>query len=495
MTDIDRAAMGRKGIENKWLVLAAVMLGTFLAPLDASIVNTVLPDISRHFKTDISIVQWVPTIYLLTISCLILLYGRLGDMLGYKKIFLYGVAGFTVASALCGVSQSIWMLIAFRAVQGLAAGMLMAVGMAIVTSVFPPAERGKAMGIYAISIAAALGLGPTLGGLIAEYLNWRYVFFVNLPIGVIAVLWGARIIPRGSTIPGQRLDLTGAVTASIFLVTLLLYANRGEDWGWTDPLPLALLGLAVLFGVLFYWVERKADQPMLNLSLFNSRQFSLASLSALLSFIALYGVIFLVPFYLAFILNYSILKVGLIMAASPVAMLLIAPVSGTLSDRIGTRIFTVCGMSIVALGLFLLSDLKESAGAFDIIWRLVITGSGMGMFQSPNNSAIMGSVAPRYMGIASGTIAAMRNVGMVIGIAVAGAVLYTLAPAATMSHQGAFGSAEIEEFLTGLRWAFITGTIFAGLAVLTSIAATDGQEKQAGTGIPSTSQIPFKDSG
>jgi len=170
---------------NSLLILSAVMLGSFMGPLDGSIVNTVLPDITGYFQTDIALVQWVPTIYLLTISCLILLYGRLGDMIGYKKIFLYGLAAFTVASVLCGSSQSIWMLIAFRAIQGLAASMTMAVGISIVTAAFPPEERGKAMGIYAISIAVGLSLGPTLGGIIAEYSSWRYVFFVNVPITVV----------------------------------------------------------------------------------------------------------------------------------------------------------------------------------------------------------------------------------------------------------------------------------------------------------------------
>jgi EmrB/QacA subfamily drug resistance transporter len=495
MTDVDPPIKGKKKVETKWLVLASVMLGTFMSPLDASIVNTVLPDITKYFQTDISIVQWVPTIYLLTISCLILLYGRLGDMFGYKRIFLSGVAGFTIASALCGSSQSIWMLIAFRAIQGLTGGMLMAVGMAIVTSVFPPTERGKAIGTYAISIAVALSLGPTLGGLIAEYLTWRYVFFVNIPIGIAALLWGSRIIPRGSTNPGQRLDFAGALTASMFLLTLLLYANRGEDWGWTSPLPLSLLGVAVLFGVLFYWIEHTSAQPMLDISLFSSRQFSLASLSALLSFMAQYAVVFLAPFYLAFALHYSILKVGLVMAASPIATLLIAPLSGTLSDRIGTRIFTVCGMCIGALGLFLLSGLKESADAFDVAWRLVVTGSGMGMFQSPNNSRIMGSVSLRYLGIASGVIAAMRNVGMVLGIAVAGAVLYTVAPVVVSSHPGSFSPADIQEFLSGLHWAFITGAGLASLAALTSLAAVDGQGQQAKVDVQpsSTLQVPPSD--
>ena len=209
----------RKGLQTKWLILAAVMLGSFLGPLDASIVNTVLPSITQYFHTDVSIAQWVPTVYLLTISCLILLYGRLGDILGYRRIFLFGLAAFTVISLLCGLSQSIWMLIAFRALQGLAAGMIMAVSMAIITSSFPPTERGKALGIYAISIAAALGLGPTIGGAIAEHLSWRYVFFINIPIGIIALCCCYRVIPQGVTKPGQRLDWYGTMAAFIFLLS------------------------------------------------------------------------------------------------------------------------------------------------------------------------------------------------------------------------------------------------------------------------------------
>ena len=474
MSDTDVTSTGRR-IEPKWLILSAVMLGSFMGPLDGSIVNTVLPDITGYFHSDIAIAQWVPTVYLLTISCLILLYGRLGDMVGYKRIFLYGLTAFTVASILCGSSQSIWMLIAFRAIQGLAAGMTMAVGISIVTAAFPPAERGKALGIYAISIAVGLGLGPTLGGLIAEYASWRYVFFINVPIGIAALLWGARIIPRGETHPGQSLDWAGAFTAFIFLTTLLLYANRGEDWGWASPVLLTLLAVAVMFAVLFFWIEKKSAQPMLNLALFRSHRFSFASLSALLNFIALYCLVFLTPFYLVYALHYSILKVGLVMAASPLATLFIAPLSGALSDRFGTRVFAVCGMAISALGLYLLSGLTTSSGAWDVIWRLCVAGVGMGIFQSPNNSAIMGSVPPWHRGIAGGILAAMRTVGMVLGIAIAGAVLYNLAPITASAQPGSFSPADIQEFLNGLHWAYISGAGFAGLSALTSLLAVERQ--------------------
>ena len=467
------------GFEKKWLILAAVMLGNIMAPLDGSIVNTVLPGITEFFETDISIAQWVPTIYLLTISCLILLYGRLGDMFGYKTIFLAGLAAFTLTSVLCGVSQSIWMLIAFRAFQGLAAGMMMAVSFALITAAFPPTERGKALGVSAIGIAVGLSLGPTLGGLIAENLSWRYIFFINVPIGVTSLLWGLRVIPAGVRKPDQRLDWAGAAIALVFLLSVLLYANRGEDWGWLSNASIILLVVAIISGVLFFWTEKRLEQPMLNLELFNSRRFSFATLSALLSFMALYALIFLTPFYMAFVLHYSILKVGLVMAASPVLTLIVAPFSGSISDRVGTRGLTFCGMGITAFGLWMLSGLGASAEWFDVVWRLCIVGAGMGMFQSPNNSAAMGSVPPWHLGIASGILAAMRNVGMVFGLAIAGAVLYNMAPVVISKPPHLFTEVDIQEFLSGLRWAFIAGAVMAGASALTSLFAVDKKSDEA----------------
>jgi EmrB/QacA subfamily drug resistance transporter len=351
--------------------------------------------------------------------------------------------------------------------------MMMAVGFAIVTSVFPPAQRGRAMGIYAISIAAALGLGPTLGGVLAEYLSWRYVFYVNVPIGIAALAWGARVIPGRSRRPGQRLDWPGAVTAFIFLAALLLFANRGQDWGWTSPAVGALAGVAVGFGVVFVRIEQTSAQPMLDLSLFGSRRFSFAATSALLNFMALFAVIFLTPFYLAIALHYTVLKVGLVIAASPCATLAIAPLSGTLSDRVGTRGLTFFGMAITAAGLYLLSGLDATAGAGAVIGHLVIVGIGAGVFQSPNNSAVMGSVPASHLGIASGMLAAVRNVGMVLGIAVAGAVLYTTAPSAAGLSPDRFAPADIAEFLGGLHRAYLTGAVLAAAGAVTSLLAVD----------------------
>ena len=244
------------GHPAKWQILIAVMIGTFMGPLDGSIVNVVNPAIAEHFRIEITLVQWVVTTYLLTISCLILFFGRLGDMISYKRVFIIGLAAFTLTSALCGASANIWMLIVCRGFQGLAASMTMAVGFAIVTSAFPPQERGKATGMYAISIAVALMLGPVLGGVIAEYASWRWVFFVNVPIGIFAVIWNMRVIPMGEQKPDQKLDIFGALAALAFILCLLLYADRGDDWGWLSGGSLFLLVGALIAGAVFLWIGK-----------------------------------------------------------------------------------------------------------------------------------------------------------------------------------------------------------------------------------------------
>jgi EmrB/QacA subfamily drug resistance transporter len=459
------------GNVSRWMILGAVMMGVIMGPIDSSIVNVVLPSIAGYFKTDYSLAQWVPTIYLLAICSFILVYGRLGDMLGYKKIFLTGLACFAGASLLCGLSRSIWMLIVFRAVQGLTVAMQMALGLAIVTAAFHPSERGKAIGIYATAIALGLMLGPVLGGVIAQYLSWRFVFFINVPIAAISLLWGYRVIPPGKRKPGQQLDFMGAVLAFAFLFSVLLYANRGENWGWFSPWSVALLVSAALFGWIFFLTERKSAQPMLNLTIFRNRRFSFACLSSLLNFMALYTVVFLTPWYLADALHQEVFTVGMVMMAFALLTFFIGPISGSLSDRIGSRGLAFCGMSIHAVGLLLLSHLGAAAGNLDVAWRLAVCGLGAGMFQSPINSAVMGSAPPQFRGIASSILAVMRNTGMAFGIAVSGAIVYGLAPFTTHGHAGPVEGLQLDAFLNGLHWAYRAGAMFALLSAGSALLA------------------------
>ena len=454
---------------DRYSILAAVMLTNSMGPIDASIVNVSLPTIAEYFGARLSAAQWIPMTYLLVISSLLLFYGRLGDILGYRKVYLTGLVSFVVASALCGLSYffpTIYWLIAFRAIQGLAAGMLMAVSMAIITASFPPEELGRGLGIYAISISVGLAIGPSLGGFITYAWGWPFVFMINIPLGLAGFFWVRRILPVLKGQPG-KIDIGGALTSCISLSSLLLFVNYAQHGGLSMTADV-MLAVALLAAIGFLWIERRTDQPMLNLDLFRNLTFSFANASALLNFMSQFVLVFLTPFYLQRILHDTPNTVGLTMTAFPLAAMVVAPFSGALSDRIGTGILACLGAAISAFALFLMSHVPLFAASRDVAWRLAIFGLGAGVFQSPNNRAVMGSAPRPHLGMASGILATVRNVGMVFGIAAAGVVLYALVSPGILQQPSLRGT-EATEFLFGLRHAYLVGAILAAAAVATSL--------------------------
>jgi len=300
-----------------------------------------------------------------------------------------------------------------------------------------------------------------LGGIIAQHLSWRFVFFINGPIAVVALIWGGWMIPASQHKPGQHLDMAGAALAFVFLFSVLLYANRGERLGWFSVWGIVLLLCAIVFGWLFIWVEHRTEQPMLNLKIFSDRRFSFACLSSMLNFMGLYTVVFLTPWYLADALHLEVLSVGMVMMAFALLTFFVGPLSGALSDHIGFRGLGVAGMLIHAAGLVLLSRLDASAGQLDVAWRLAVCGTGAGIFQSPINSAVMGSAPAQFRGIASSLLAVMRNTGAAFGIAVSGAVVYNLAPFTTRGSAGPFSGDQLVAFVDGLHWGYLTGALFS----------------------------------
>jgi EmrB/QacA subfamily drug resistance transporter len=454
---------------NRYSILAAVMLTNMMAPIDASIVNVTLPTIAAYFHASLSAAQWVPMIYLLVISSLLLFYGRLGDILGYRRVYLTGLASFVIASALCGLSYflpAIYWLVAFRAIQGLAAGMLMAVSMAIITASFPPKELGKGLGIYAISIAVGLAIGPSLGGFVTYAWGWPFVFMINIPLGCAGFFWARHVIPTLKGQPGT-IDIGGVLTSFISLSSLLLFVNYAQQ-GALNTVTGLMLGVAILTALVFWWIERRVDQPMLNLDLFRNLTFTFANVSALLNFMSQFVLVFLTPFYLQRILHETPNTVGLTMTAFPLAAMVVAPFSGALSDRIGTGILAGVGAATSAFALFLMSRLSPAATSLDIMWRLAIFGLGAGVFQSPNNRAVMGSAPRPHLGMASGILATVRNVGMVFGIAIGGAALYAVVSPDILQLPLLRGK-EAVEFLSGLRYAYVLGAILAAAAAATSL--------------------------
>jgi EmrB/QacA subfamily drug resistance transporter len=402
----------------RWFVLATVSVGTFMATLDSSIVNVALPTISGQMHSDLSTIQWVVTSYLLTISSLLPVFGRTADIFGRKKVYSLGFLIFTLGSILCGLAQNIWFLVATRVLQAIGASMLMSNSAAIITAIFPREERGRALGLTGTVVALGSLTGPAVGGLLIGLLNWRAIFYINLPIGIIGFLAARLILPNDHLQKGKEsFDFAGALTFTSGMICLLLGVNNGVDWGWTSfPVLFSIIsGIVLLAG--FVITERKVKHPMIDLSLFSNRPFLMGNLSGWLSFVAMFANTMLLPFYLQHILNYSTSQVGLMMTFFPVTMAIVAPLSGHASDKFGPIALTTGGLAIVALGLFYFSTLTPLAHFYQIIPGGILTGLGAGMFQSPNNSSVMSSVTPQKLGIAGGINSLVRNLGMVTGIA------------------------------------------------------------------------------
>ena len=448
-------------IETKWLVLLAIGIGTFMSALDGSVVNTILPVVTDYFKTDVATVEWVVTTYLLVVSGLLLSVGRLGDLRGNKVAYIWGFVVFVIGSALCGSAPSPIFLIAARGLQAIGASMLFANSPAILTKNFPASQRGQALGLQGAMTYLGLTTGPFLGGWLSDTFGWHSVFYINVPIGLLAIWLSITIIPR-DTPSGQteEFDLAGASTFLVGLIALLFALNQGHNLGWTSPLILGLFVASFLTLGLFTWIELHIPAPMLDLSLFKRRVFSMSTISPILNYLCVYSVLFLTPFYLIQGRGLSASQAGLILTSQPIIMALTAPFSGRLSDRVGSRIPTTLGMLIMAVRLFIVSRLTLESPVWMVVVGLAIGGLGTGLFVAPNNSALMGDAPRNRQGIAAGVLALARNVGMVLGIGLTGAIFTTLL------SRGNPGDAST------LVHAFNAGLLFAsGVALAAAVAS------------------------
>lgn len=415
------------GIEIKWWILLAVGVGGFMSALDSSVVNIILPVVSATFKSDVATVEWVVTVYLLLVSGLLLSFGRLGDLRGHKLVYLSGFGIFIASSALCGFAPTVIVLIAARALQSLGAAMLLANSPAILTKNFPARQRGQALGLQATMTYLGLTVGPSLGGWLTSHYGWRSVFYINIPVGLLALLLSFYFIPwdAASERP-EPFDLIGALTFMAGLVALLLGLNQGHAWGWSSPAIVLLMMAALVFLAFFLFIEGRVASPMLDLSLFRSSLFSASTASAVFNYICIYSVLFLLPFYLIQARGLDPAQAGLLLTSQPIIMAIMAPLSGTLSDRMGARLLSTAGMVILAGGLFLLSRVDAQSPLSYIALSLAVVGMGTGVFISPNTSALLGAAPPHRRGIASGIMATARNMGMVLGVGLAGAVFTTV---------------------------------------------------------------------
>jgi len=414
MTEVDYS--------RKWLVMAAIGFASFLETIDASAITLALPTLVNVFQAEFALVQWVVLASVLTQATLMLVMGRLGDTFGKKPIFLTGVVIAIVGAILCGFAPNIYWLIGLRVIQAAGVAMAAALMFGIVAEAFPPEERGMAMGTIGAIVSIGIVIGPIVGGILLDFLSWRWLLFLNVPFGLLALPIGLRNIPHTRQGSGGRFDYTGSFIFFLSLTAFLLATTFGQRPSFTEPAILLLLGAALLLLLLLLYVETKVPAPVIDLKLFLEWQFSLNLLLRYLSFIIFVSVSLLLPFYLQNMLGYEPRLVGLLLTVIPIGFGGIAPIAGTLSDRLGVRPVSILGLSLLLIGAIAVSTLDADTTIWGYILRVIPFGLGMGVFQSPNNSAIMGGVPATRLGMASSLLSVIRTLGRSSGVAILGAL-------------------------------------------------------------------------
>jgi EmrB/QacA subfamily drug resistance transporter len=461
---------------RKWWTLGAVAFGLFMIMLDNTVVNVALPSIERDLHVSISSLEWVVTAYALTFAALLITGGKLGDLFGRKRIFVVGIAIFTLASLACGLAPSSGILIGARAVQGVGAALMNPASLSIITATFPPRERGQAIGIWAGVSAMALAIGPLVGGLIVDNINWNWIFFINVPVGVAGILVSQLVIRESrDTSHEQSVDLPGLALSSAGLFALTYALIEGNKHGWTSPEILGLFAAAVVLLVAFVLVEHFQRLPMLDLSLFKIGSFTGANLVAMLVSLGMFGVFFFVSLYIQNILGWTPTQAGASFLPMTLLIILVAPVAGRTSDRIGSRWLMGVGMTLVGVSLLLYQRVGLHSTFWTLLPAMLLGGVGMAMTMSPMTAAAMGSVPVDKAGVGSGVLNSFRQVGGSLGIALMGAILSSYLTVSPRSPEGA------QQFVDGLHAALLVAAVitFTAAAVAVALVRTRPEVERA----------------
>jgi len=417
------ASLNHEHSGYRWWALGALMIGTFMAVLDATIVNVALAKIMASFGVEVEKVEWVATAYMLAFAVLLPTSSWIADRLGYKRTYMLALVFFTVGSALCGLAWSEDALILSRIIQGVGAGCIMPVAMTIVAQIFPPEQRGQALGIWGIAGAASATMGPTIGGYLVEYIGWRSVFYVNIPVGIVGtalVLVVLRDIPARRA---GRFDLIGFLTMTVGLSSLLLALAQGQSKGWDSTYIHICEGVAVTGLAVFVWWELRQSEPLVDLSLFRSAGFSIVNLIAFIFGVGMFGSTFLLPIFLQNMLGYPALLAGLTLLPAGLVMGVVAPIAGRLSDRMGAKPLVMLGLAVMAFSMYLNSHINFQTSRETIYGWLLLRGVGMGLMFAPMTSLALGLVPRLKAGQASGLLNVIRQVGGSFGIAIFGTLL------------------------------------------------------------------------
>ena len=407
---------------HKWLILVAVGSALLMGTIDGSIVNVALPSLTTDLHTKFYVVQWAVLSFLMGLTILLLMAGRLGDMIGKKRVFTLGLIVFVLASALCGLAPGIYWLIAFRFLQAVGSAMIVSLGVAIVTETWPRTEHGKAIGISAGLISLGAAAGPALGGFILHVLSWRWIFFVNIPVGLLSLvfvrIYVPELRPKEQT---EKYDIGGALAIGVTMLSFVLAMTFTQTHGlFSGPVLGLLATFAVALGT-FIWIESHAQHPMLDLSLFSNPGFGLSLLTGFATFVCISGILLIFPFYLQLVKRFDQQHIGLIMSVVPISLVILGPISGTLADRLGTRPVSLVGLATVFASYILMGRITALTTAAGFILLTLPNGMGMAIFQSPNNAAIMASAPRRRLGVANGMLSMSRTLGQLTGVSLMGA--------------------------------------------------------------------------
>jgi len=458
---------------RKWWTLGAVAFGLFMIMLDNTIVNVALPSIQRELAIGVSELEWIVNGYALTFGVLMLGGGKLADLLGRRLIFIAGLAIFTVSSLVCGLASSADMLIAARVVQGVGSALMNPATLSIIAATFPRRERGMALGIWAGVSAMALAIGPLVGGVITEYINWSWIFFINVPIGVLGIVVARLVIDESrDTSAEQRLDLGGLVVSAIALFALTFALIEANNYGWMSAPILSLFAIAVAGLALFVLLELRQQAPMLDLSLFRNATFAGANTVMLLVGLAMFGVFFFVSLFVQNILGYSATEAGATFLPMTLLIVLVAPAAGKLTDRIGSRWLMASGMVLLTGSLLVFSRLDAASSYWNLLPALLLGGFGMALAMTPTTAAVMGSVPVDKAGVGSAVLNSMRQVGGSLGIAIMGAIVTVSLHVSVTNPQAA------TQFVRGFQHALL---VAAGITFAAAVVAVTTVQKHYAT--------------
>jgi EmrB/QacA subfamily drug resistance transporter len=455
--------------EKRWIILFTTVLLTFMAVLDSSIVNVALPVMAKKLSVSMASIEWVVTSYLIVIVGTILIFGRLADIKGKTTIFKFGIVIFTIGSLACGITNSLFVLIIARALQAIGASATMATSHGIITHVFPQNERGKALGLNGTFVALGAMVGPPLGGFIVSAFSWKYIFLINVPIGIVAFIIALNTLPKATAKVGEKFDFIGGILFTLSIVLFFGSLTYGKEMGYDHIAVILAFVLSIILFIGFIQAEKHISVPLLQFDIFKNSLFSLSVFCAFISFIAISCSSIIIPFYLQDVMKLTPSKTGVLMMVSPIILAVVAPMSGHLSDKVGSEVLTFLGLSGTSLGLLLMSTLNEYSHLGFLITFIALISMGNGMFQSPNNSLVMSTVHKSKLGIAGSINALVRNLGSVVGVALSTSLLYNRMSHKIGYHVTGYVSGRDDIFVYGMKYVYITAAVICGTgAVLTA---------------------------